>query len=349
MSEENELQTTQAQTNYGIAPDHFEKVIANLPEDQADVLRWWYFHGKDRRLSLSKLATVAGTSTTTLSRVFRGKYEAELGSLCAKLAKARSTVGESADNPDFIMTALAKRFFRIADRVRALGTVAILWGAMGIGKTTIGDEYVRQNNHGRTILVRCGSRMTFSQFVNHMAIEMGIITKNRGQREVRYKIQSLLKAGQRLLIIDELHQIFLTCKPDTAVQICEFLRECYDISGCGMLLVGTEVLEKEFFHGPHKAALAQLVDRGTIQIPLPAKPTKQDVIAFLAHYRLPFPGDDHPEACFILTDIIASSGLRKLTLHLRDGAATAGKLKQTYTWDHFVQAHDDIAGLSKAS
>lgn len=345
----NGLQAVAAQTNYNISADNFEKVIANLPDDQAGVLRWWFFHGKERGLSFGQLASASGVSSTTLSRVFRGVYEADVSSVCATLAKARAAMAERVDNPDFRQTSLARRMFKVFDRARALSTVALAWGDKGIGKTTVAEEYWRQNNHGRTILVRCGSRMTFSQFVNHVALTMGVVSKNRGQREVRYKIQALLKAGQRLLIVDELHLVFLTCKGDTAIQICEFLRECYDVSGCGMVLIGTKVLEHEFLRGPHKEALAQLVDRGTIQIGLPPKPSKQDVQAFLDYYGLPVPGDGEPEARDILRDIVASAGLRKLTLHLRDGAVAAAKAKQRYTWNHFVRAFEDIVSLGKAN
>jgi len=333
--------------NYGISPDRFETVLLNLPEDQRDILRWWYFHGKENNLSLARLAAKTGMSDTTLSRVFRGVYGAHLHSVCEKLAKARASLTESIDNPDFIMTSLARRMWRAWDRTRALQNVSLMWGPMGIGKTTISEAYQQANNHGRTIYLRAGASMSFYQFVQHLGKTMGVNTKNRGQSEVRYKIQRLLKAGQRLLIVDEMHQIFITTRGDTAVKICEFLRECQDVSRCGLSLVGTDVMEEQFLRGPHKEALAQLLDRGTIQIPLPAKPSKQDVAAFLQHYRLPALDAKEPEAAAIVADIIKSHGLRKLTLHLRDGAANAARLGQTYAWGHFVDAFEDIASLSR--
>jgi DNA transposition AAA+ family ATPase len=334
-------------TNYGISADRFEVVLLNHPEEQREILRWWYFYGKEKGLNLKKLANTATLSDTTLSRVFRGLYGANLHSVCEKLEKARAVLSEAVDNPDFIMTSLARRMFRAFDRTRALQNVSLMWGDMGIGKTTVCEAYQQLNNHGRTIYVRCGSSMTFSQFVQHLAKSMGVTTKNRGQHELRYKIQRLLRAGQRLLVVDELHQIFLTTRGDTAVKVCEFLRECQDVSRCGLSLIGTDVMEEQFMRGPHKEALAQLVDRGTIQIPLPNKPTKQDVQAFLDHYRLPPLDAKEPEAASIVADIIKSHGLRKLTLHLRDGAANAARLGQPFAWTHFVDAFEDIASLSR--
>jgi len=154
--------------------------------------------------------------------------------------------------------------------------------------------------------------------------------------------------GQRLLIVDELHQAFLTMRGDTAVKCCEFLREIKDESQCGLVLIGTEVLEEHIFRGPHKQALEQLVDRGTIQIPLPPKATQPDIRRFLNAYGLDFPdADTAPAAARILNDIIRSAGLRKLTLHLRDGKAYANKREETYTWEHFTAAFEAIQSLSK--
>lgn len=335
-------------TNYNIAPDQFERVISTLPDGQQDVLRWWYFLGKDRGWPLTQLAKACGSSSTTLSRVFRGEYGAELEQLCASLAKARESFHEAVDNPDFIMTSLAKEIFAICDRVRALRTVAILWGAMGIGKTTVLEEYKHRHNHGRTIYYRCEPGMTLVQFIQSFAGACGVGYKSRvTQLKLREKLFTLLAAGQRLVIIDELHQLFLRRPGNdlTAVQQCEFLRTIYDKAGCGLILTGTKALEKYMID--QKEALAQLLDRGTMPIHLPDKPTADDARIFVKSFGLPALTASEPEAATIIKDILASSGLRKLTLHLRDGAATAAKRGEKYTWSHFCAAFEDLQSLGK--
>ena len=94
--------------------------------------------------------------------------------------------------------------------------------------------------------------------------------------------------------------------------------------------------------------LAQLVDRGTVQIPLGSKPTKGDILAFMKHYGLAYPDAGEPVALALVNDIIASNGLRKLTLHLRDGMAYAIKKSERYEWHHFVAAHEAIQSLGKS-
>jgi DNA transposition AAA+ family ATPase len=330
-------------TNYNIAPDQFEAVIANLPEDQQDVIRWWYFLGKDRGWSLATLAKACGSSTTTLSRVFRGDYGAELTNLCTTLVKARASFHEAIDNPEFIQTSLANQMSSICDRARSLRTVAILWGAIGIGKTSVLEEYKFRNNHGRTIYYRCEPGMTLVQFITSLGTACGVSPKSKQtQLRTREKIYSLLATGQRLVIIDELHQLFLRreARDITPVLQCEFLRTIFDKSNCGMVLTGTKALEKYMID--QKDVLAQLLDRGTMTIHLPDKPTAQDVQSFIRFYGLPDLSRHEPEATTIIRDILKSSGLRKLTLHLRDGAATAAKHAEKYTWSHFVTAFEDL-------
>jgi DNA transposition AAA+ family ATPase len=331
-----------------ISAHEFEKtLISTYTEEDHDTLRFWFFAAKERSWSLGKLAHVTGVSTTVLSRIFRGIYQTDGSAIIQKLRKARENFALGEDNPDFISTSLAKRMFVLFDKTRALRNVTILWGVMGIGKTECITEYQRKNNHGRTLVVRFPAGASFAFFVSHVARACGVATCSQSQFQQREKIYQVLAAGQRLLIIDELHQAFLTTRTDTAVKCCEFLREISDVAGCGLVLVGTELLRKEIFSGIHKEALRQLVDRGTVQVPLPGKATKQDYQAFLSYYGLPYPSESDGRAGEILADIIQSAGLRKLTMHLRDGAAYAKRRQEPYAWEHFVAAFEAIQSLSK--
>jgi DNA transposition AAA+ family ATPase len=351
MTQPTTLAALPASSNGGslaIAAHDFEQVLSTKydPDAQA-VLRFWYFTAKEHQWNLARLAKVTGISTTTLFRLFRGEYQADSKSSVTKLLRAQENFRESSDNPDFIETSLAKRLFVIFDKTRALKNVSILWGKMGIGKTECINEYVRLNNHGRTVAVRFPAGANFTYFITTIARSIGV-ARTQSITSQREKIIQVLSAGQRLLIIDELHQAFLTTRTDTAVKCCEFLREISDLAACGLVLVGTEVLHQAVFHGPHKEALLQLVDRGTVQVPLPPAATQSDYRKFLQAYGLDFPDPAaDPDATSILNAIIKSHGLRKLTLHLRDGAAYASKRDEEYTWHHFAAAFAAIQSLSK--
>jgi len=335
-------------TGFGISTERLEECLAEYNEEQREPIRHWFYLGKEKGWTLKQMAKATSLSTTTLSRVFRGSYGADISSVLVTLERAKTNFAEAVDNPDFIMTSLAKRLFAAFDKTRALENVTIMWGPKGIGKTEVAMEYARQNNHGRTGYVRCpGTGCTIYQFVQLLAQALKISSGNN-MMVLREKIITAMSRGGRLLLVDELHEIFLVCSPVSIIRICEFLREIKDVSGCGLVLIGTEVLEKEFFRGAYYKVLEQLVDRGTVQIPLPAKPTQKDIIEFLAHFGLDLPDQQRDAEAFkMLNDILRSEGLRKLTHHLRDGASYAGKIGQAYTWNHFVAGFDAIRKLSK--
>lgn len=332
-----------------ITPEDFEIVLQEkYTPAQAEPVRYWYYEARDKGWSLTDLNRHTGCSTTSLSRIFRGLYDADPNKLCLDLAKAREMRMQSTENPEFIHTSLAARLFAIFDKTRAMGTTSIVWGKMGIGKTTIIKEYQRLNNHGKTITVRCPAAATLGKFTYAIGRACGLAAGSFNYLQLKDKILTILSMGKRLILIDELHQLFLTSTPDSAIRCCEFLRELADVSECGLVLIGTDALPEHIFKGPHKAALEQLVDRGTLQISLPPKATKQDLLKFLQAYGLSMPAEKtDPEALSILGDIITSAGLRKLTLHLRDGAAYAARKEEAYTWSHFVSAHEAIQTLSK--
>ena len=122
---------------FSVSTEALDDTLANYPAAHVEILRWWWDLAKERAWSLSVLARQCGVSSTVLSRVFRGEYNAEIDSTIEKLARAKANFAEQVNNPDFIMTSLAKRMFAIFDKTRALQTVTIMWGQKGIGKTTI--------------------------------------------------------------------------------------------------------------------------------------------------------------------------------------------------------------------
>lgn len=331
----------------GVSITTLDDHLSIYSAEDAEVLHWWFVTAKDNSWSMTDLAKRSGVSSASLSRLFRGVYEADVSKMISKLIYARANFDEVAENPDFIMTSLAKRMFAALDKCRALRNVSIFWGPMGIGKTTIMQQYNQLHGNGLTHYFRCpGYGTTFCQFTYELAESLRISISGKSAKKIRAEIKKLLWKSNVLLIIDELHEPFITCDRRNIIRIFEWLRELQGDEQFGLALFGTTDLKEHFFEGPHAAVLEQLTDRGTIQIPLPGKPTKGDVVAFLKHYGLSFPADSSEELQ-LLNDILAGHGLRKLTLHLRDGLAFANKQEEPYAWHHFVAAHKAIQSLAK--
>lgn len=333
-------------------PDSIETVLVSLPAHQREILAWWYAHMRNNALSLNDLARRTGVSSSALSTAFNGKYGAKLDSLCKTLEAAKANLHQSSANPHFIVTALARQVWELLDETRALATVMFLWGVKGIGKTEVAQEYKRKD-HVRTSYHRCSPGITRDQFATSLASSVGV--DNRGNHmALRDRIVAKLSLGQRELILDEFHEIFIGKIHDRpnphAVLICEYLREIYDLAQCGFAIFGTKALVTNFNSSIFQAALEQLLDRGLPPVELPAKPTKADAGAFIRHYGLD-PAQlltTEQEAGEIINKITTASGLRKLTLHLRGGAIQASKAKEDYAWKHFLAAYKRLASITSS-
>jgi DNA transposition AAA+ family ATPase len=146
-----------------------------------------------------------------------------------------------------------------------------------------------------------------------------------------------------LVIVDELHQAFTSYQSGSAIKVMEVIREIYDRTKCGLVLVGTNVLRDNLTTGKLATILEQLRRRGTIKVQLPKCPPKADLDRIAKKFGLP-PADGI--AADVVRDQIHSSGLGMFIKFLQSAAMMANKESKKVTWDHFVQAHDIIARLS---
>jgi DNA transposition AAA+ family ATPase len=333
-------------------PDTIEDKLHLLPAHQREILAWWHAHMRNNALSLNDLARRTGVSSSALSTAFNGKYGAKLDGLCKTLEAAKANLHQSSANPHFIVTALAKQVWELLDETRSLATVMFLWGNKGIGKTEVAMEYKRKD-HVRTCYHRCSPGITRDQFATSLATSIGVDARGN-HMALRDRMVAKLGLGQRELILDEFHEIFIGKihgQPNPhAVLICEYLREIYDLAQCGLSIFGTKALVTNFKSAVFEAALEQLLDRGLPPVELPAKPTKADAAAFVRHYGLD-PAElvtTEPEAGEIIKRITEASGLRKLTLHLRGGAIQASKADEPYAWKHFLAAYKRLASITSS-
>lgn len=322
----------------------FESAVVDLPDEQREILSWWFGHMRNNDLSQAALAKMAGVSSSALSTAFRGKYGADLGGLCRTLEAARSNLHQSAANPFFIETQLAGIVWPLFDRARSLAVIQPMWGVKGIGKTEVAKEYKRRNNHGRTYYHRCSAGITRDQFGSSLAASMGVSCRH-SWLYLRDRIVAKLALGQRLLVIDEFHEIFVGKggKPNPhAILTCEAIREIYDLAQCGVATLGTKSLVTNLHSADNAAALEQFLDRALEPEELPDKPVKEDAAEFCRRFGLDPEFKGQPAAASIVAAIFKKTGVRKLTLHLRAGAVLASQRGEEYRWPHFVAAHQNL-------
>lgn len=337
-------------SNISISGDTVKLALADLlrrgeitPEQEGQ-LWWFYSHSRGEGWDLKEAGKAIGKDSTTLYRVWTGKYGASLDNICQDIARFRKLAEERSTRVklDFVETSTWRVVDRVCNAALVTQTVAFIWGESQMGKTTALEEYSRRNNHGQTKFVRMPASAGVQLFMKELA-KACYVSPDSCFDKLRERVLNAID-DKTLVIVDELHQAFTSYQHGSAIKVMEVIREIYDRTRCGMVLVGTNVLRDELHQGKLAAILEQLRRRGTIKIQLPAHPPKADLDKIARKFNL-LPAEG--EAAEVVKDMIHTSGLGMYIKFLQSACMMAAREKKKVSWDHFIQANDIIAKLSR--
>lgn len=337
------MKPSEGQNLISVSGDQVGLATRDLEPDHADAIRWLFNWSRANGWNSKTLEAETKISWTTLYRVFTGKYSAALDNVVSRILTYRRLAEERAQagGIGFVETSISRKIWKAAEYALVSQSMAFVYGEPQIGKTTALEEYARRNNHGQTKFVRmpasAGVQLMMKEFASACYISPASCFDN-----LRERVLNSLDS-RNLVIIDELHQVFLSYQRGSAIKCLEVIREIHDRTKCGMLLCGTLQLRKELMLGSHTDLLEQFKRRGVLEINLPKLPPKKDIDLISAAFRLA-PAED--TALEIQTDIIKAHGLGKFAKFLQTGQRIAAKAGQPFTWDHFIKAHDILAKLS---
>jgi DNA transposition AAA+ family ATPase len=315
-----------------------------LPDTQRDSVRWLHAYAREQSWSLARLADETKISVTTLYRVFTGKYSARLDNLVERItsyrriAEARGTIG---DFP-FAETSIYKKIDRTCDWSLISQSIAFIFGNRGLGKSMAFDRRKETHNHGQTKVVR----MPASAGVQLMMKEIAracYLSPQSSFEHLRERVFNSID-HTNLIIVDELHQVFLSYQKGSAIKCLEVLREIHDRTKCGMVLCGTTQLKKEILLGNHAEMLEQFTDRGTLKVQLPDRLPKSDVLLIAKGFGLTDPNDI---ASDLIDELMQARSLRKFGKLLQAAKRLSAREGTEITWGHFIKAHDIITKLER--
>lgn len=348
MGEETELR--EGFSNINISGDTVKKALADgvrkgdLKQDQSDVIWWFYCHARTERFDLKEAAKQIGKDTTTLYRVWTGKYGAAYDNIVADISRYRRIAEERAGRVklDFIETSTWKTVEKVCNGALITQSIAFIFGDSQIGKTTCLEEYARRNNHGQTKYIRMPASAGVQLFMKECA-RACFVSPNTSFEGMRERVLNAID-DKTLMIFDEAHQPLLSYQHSSAIKVYEVAREIYDRTRCGMVFAATKALREEIMNGKLALMLEQFRRRGIIKVNLPPKPPKADLDRIARKFGLAPAEDSSAE---VVAEMIHTSGLGMYIKFLQSAATMARKQNKTVTWDHFVQAHDIMAKLSK--
>lgn len=331
---------------FKIPGDVVNRATADLPDDQRSSIRWLHAHAADNDLNLAEVGKLIRYDESTMHRVFNGKYEGNMANICREITAFKELYEERAKGRklDFTETRLTRRIWKLCAAALEYQRICYIFGETQTGKTTALIHYRNSHNHGETIYVRMPTGGHMVHFLEAMAVALRMSPQQR-EKELRRRIIEAID-DRMLLIVDEAHQCLSgTGESGRALRPLEFIREIHDLTGCGVVICGTNVFRDEMDRGKHAGILKQCKRRRLIALQLSPTPTNEDLATFAAAYGLkPAEG----EYLKLQTEVIREEALGMWLTLLRMGAKLAVKQNKTMTWDHVVRAHEGLRALEKA-
>ncbi|GAA5482090.1 AAA family ATPase [Haloferula sargassicola] len=349
-----EIQGANARASWNFSADHVQQGLRHCTPERKEVLLWCFQWCLDRGIYFPEFATRVDYAPNTLYKIFTGRHvdpksgqrydiTDKLYQACLGFRREEKLRHLQAD-ADFVVTPTVKRIWQACDLARESHTPVFLYGASHVGKTWGLNHYSVENNHGRSPYVRIPAASGLGGMVDAIALRVGVSQKGNTKEKID-RIKNSLSPNQ-VLILDEVHELIYTYRRESFFACLEVVRDIYDHSGCGLVLVVTNVFRREM-EGAKKAHLEQIFKRGVHRVQLGNIVRVADLRAIFDHHALKWParkqsidiGGVKDQPYEILRALAKDEGLKSITERIRYAKRLAVNAKERLSLKHFVHAH----------
>ena len=257
-----------------------------IDENGLESLVRLFGHGKARNLSFDAVGKLIDYSGSTMSRIFAGKYTGAMDDVIAKVDGflALEAERQKMTGTRFIETSIWEKVKAVCDLAISHNALTRVVGPSQIGKTAALKEYVRRAKF-QACYVRIPAAPTFKTVVDAFCRAVGVTSQLRVE-ESRARVSEAI-GRNTLLVVDELHEVVLSAGKTTALKCMEWIREIWDMSGCGMVLCGTTALEDDLINDSKmRGWLGQLDQRCIRVLKLPSQLPMADVVKSAEAYGI---------------------------------------------------------------
>lgn len=291
----------------------------------------------DSSVTQSQIAKEIGFSGGAVSAFLKGTYKGDNEKLYAELSlwlvNRERKQTQFVEAPAFIETTTAKQIFGSLDFAQILGTIAIVYGASGVGKTKAAEQYTASHANVWMITVS-PSRSTLNEVLYEMALAVNINDAPKRKGKLSRELTRKLKNSQGLMIIDEADHL-----PYDALEEIRIMQEA---TGIGFVLIGNDKVYNRMRGGVNQAhefarLWSRIAKKTSIQ-----KCKKADVKAIATAWGLDLSDKQLMTALYEIGG--ASGGLRTLTQYLRLAGMTARSAEQTITLELILAAKNQMEG-----
>jgi DNA transposition AAA+ family ATPase len=350
--------STSANIKFKIPGDRVNKATEDLPDEQRSLIRWVHAYYEEHAFELDELAAKlkkpdgSAYSRDSLYQLLTGRREAGVDNMVAAIKEFKREVERAAKlaaervtitRIGFVVTSLAQKIWKLCNAALIYQKIVFIWGDSQIGKTVALLKYALDHNHGETIYVRVPEGGALYAFMEELAIALRISPQQK-IGELRRRIIGAFD-DRMLLVIDEIHNCFMTGDGLAHLRVGEFIREIHDRKKCGVIICGTNVGQRAIFTGKHKELTKQLRRRALGEgLQLPNVSSTRDLATIAAAYGLPTAAD---EALKLQREVNTVNGLGVWMTYLQAASRGAKKGNEKLTWRHVLKTHASFVALGE--
>jgi DNA transposition AAA+ family ATPase len=302
-------------------------------QDQEDLLWLSGYIRTDLRGSVKRACQLLECHSTTLSRVFRGKYGAEITSFMESVRVLRKTPGVVSSG--FVETPVTRKIFALLDMARKYNSCVLIEGPTGRSKTEAVREWQRRNNHGRSVYIDCPVIGGAGALLKEIARRTGINTQRSGA-DIADRLEHSFDV-RHTLIFDEVARLIPRGSGSKDTKPLEFIRRLHDVCGCGVVFVATHIFSDECRRGSMAAYLEQLMGRVEDIMRIPEKVSRAEALAICqAFNKTPEPG--LVEYAQNLANVEGQGRVRVLFTLIRQASELAQKRGEPLAMKHLKAA-----------
>ncbi len=289
--------------------------------------------------NMTEADRILGMSPKVLRGLLCGTYKGNRARQLAKLGEqydrlmAKSNLRRPAG--EVVHTELLRRVWAACDCAKVGHLINWVVGVSQIGKTTAARAY-RDRYPETTILLRLPVRPTLTSTLAYLADAMELPGKRKSVADTLRRVGEKL-SDRHLLIVDEAN---LACETARGAEVLNAIRELFDRSGCGVVLMVTDLKGHKVTRSEFAGDLEQLVRRGLWEV-LPDTPSEGDVRLLWESYGLPEPD---AETASLVGAMARNTCLGEFNNRLRLACASAASAGHELRWDDFS---DSLLRLSR--
>lgn len=189
---------------------------------------------KNNNFSEGEIARMIGISGSALNQARKGKYVGDVERILKKIdafLKAQEIRAEGPRELKFVMTKNARAVFDVAQYAMTFGSMCVITGRAGLGKTKALTEFAALTEN--VYYIRVNNTYMVKTLLREIARRIGL--SSTGSNNSLYNnIVQRVRRSNRLLLFDESHKLEYRC--------LELIRDVYDDTGIGVVLAGDSAL-----------------------------------------------------------------------------------------------------------